>query len=77
MAAVREVLTEQFRERVVAEPGLLHAEDVGLALVQPRQQAWQPLLDRVHVPGHTRTAKPQSAIGRPAVGEAAAEVAVL
>ena len=39
-------------ERVVVELGLLQADHVRPALVQPRQQPRHPLLDRVHVPGH-------------------------
>ena len=42
---------EQLGERVVGELRLLQAHDVGLPLVQPRQQPRQPLLDRVDVPG--------------------------
>jgi hypothetical protein len=42
---------EQLGERGVGELGLLQAHHVGLALVQPRQQPRDALLDRVDVPG--------------------------
>ena len=50
VAAVCELVAEQLGERVVGELGLLQADDVRLALVEPRQQPRHPLLDRVHVP---------------------------
>jgi hypothetical protein len=37
IATVREWLTEQLRERVVAELRFLYAENVGLPLIQPRE----------------------------------------
>src|SRR5262249_31620545 len=43
--------SEQFPERVVGELGLLQADDVGLPLVQPRQQPRDPLVGGVDVPG--------------------------
>ena len=42
---------EQLVEGVVGELGLLQADDVRAALVEPGQQPRQPLLDRVDVPG--------------------------
>ena len=51
VAAGGELGAEQLVERRVGELGLLQADDVGLALVEPRQQAREPLLDRVDVPG--------------------------
>ena len=51
VAAAGELFAEQRVERVVGELGLLQADDVGLALVEPGQQPRHPLLDRVHVPG--------------------------
>jgi hypothetical protein len=51
VAAARQLVAEQGGERVVRQLGLLQADDVRLALVQPRQQPRQALLDRVHVPG--------------------------
>jgi hypothetical protein len=50
VTALRQLLAEQRREGVVGELGLLQAHDVRLAVVQPRQQARQALLDRVDVP---------------------------
>jgi hypothetical protein len=46
-----ELAAEQIDERLVCKLGLLQADDVRPALVQPRQQARYALLDRVHVPG--------------------------
>jgi hypothetical protein len=46
-----ELVTEQLSECIVGELRLLKADDVGLALVQPRQEPGNPLLDRVHIPG--------------------------
>ena len=51
VAAVGELVAEQLGERVVGELGLLQADHVGLALVEPGQQPRQPLLERVDVPG--------------------------
>jgi hypothetical protein len=51
VAALGELGAEQLRELVVGELGLLQAHDVRAALVQPRQQPRQALLDRVDVPG--------------------------
>ncbi len=51
VAAGGELACEQLVERRVGELGLLQADDVGLALVEPRQQAREPLLGRVDVPG--------------------------
>jgi len=41
---------EQRIERIVGELRLLQANDVGTALVEPRQEPRNPLLDRVDVP---------------------------
>ena len=51
VAAAAELVAEQLGEGLVGELGLLQADDVGLALVQPRQQPRHALLDRVDVPG--------------------------
>jgi hypothetical protein len=45
VAALREVCAKQLGERVVGELGLLEADNVRLALVQPGEQARHPLLD--------------------------------
>src|SRR6202020_1723555 len=61
VAPRRQLLAEQRVESVVGELRLLQADDVGLALVEPRQQARHPLLDRVDVPrrdAHARTVAP-------------------
>jgi hypothetical protein len=50
IAALPELGAEQLGEGGVRQFGLLQADDIRLALVQPGQQPWQPLLDRVHVP---------------------------
>ncbi len=65
---------EELDERLVGQLGLLEADDVGSALVQPRQQAREPLLDRVDVPGgHAHdgptVAPPGPSIDSPAVRE--------
>ena len=40
-----ELVAEQLTECIVGELRLLKADDVGLALVQPRQEPGNPLLD--------------------------------
>jgi hypothetical protein len=51
VAALGQLRAQQLGELVVGELGLLQADDVRRALVQPGQQPRQPLLDRVDVPG--------------------------
>ena len=50
VAAAIELVPEQATERLVGELGLLQADDIGLPLVEPRQQPWHSLLDRVDIP---------------------------
>ena len=50
VAALRERLAEQLAEGAVGELRLLQAEDIGGALIQPREQPRGPLPDRVHIP---------------------------
>ena len=49
--AILELVAEQLVEGVVGELGLLQADDVGAAFVEPGQQPGQALLERVDVPG--------------------------
>ena len=51
VAALGKLGSEQLLEGLVGELGLLQADDVGLAFIQPGQQSRHALLDRVHVPG--------------------------
>ena len=51
VATVGQLAAQQRGERIVGELGLLEGDDVGLALVKPRQQARDALLGGVHVPG--------------------------
>jgi hypothetical protein len=51
VAAVAQLGPEEVGERVVGELGLLQADDVRRALVEPRQEPGDALLDRVDVPG--------------------------
>jgi hypothetical protein len=51
IAAAGELVAEQVDERVVCELRLLQADDIRLALIQPRQQPRHALLDGVDVPG--------------------------
>jgi hypothetical protein len=50
VATTGELGAEQLVERVVGELGLLQADDIRLALVEPGQQSRHPLLDGVHIP---------------------------
>jgi Ser/Thr protein kinase RdoA (MazF antagonist) len=43
--AVPELVVQKLAERIVGQLGLLEADDIGLALIQPRQQPGNPLLD--------------------------------
>ncbi len=68
IAATGELRAEQLVERVVGELGLLQADDIRLALLEPRQQPRHPLLDGVHVPRrhpHGRTVAPPRSARRP------------
>ncbi len=60
VAAGGELAGEQLVERRVGELGLLQADDVGLALIEPRQQAREPLLGRVDVSDRDATRTPAS-----------------
>jgi hypothetical protein len=51
VAARGELLAEQIAERQLGDLGLLQSDDVGPALVEPRQAPGDALLDRVDVPG--------------------------
>ncbi len=69
VAALRELVGQEVGERVVGELRLLEADDVGPALVQPRQEPRDALLERVDVPGrdpHAGSAYERSAhlVGR-------------
>src|SRR5205823_7691155 len=46
-----QVLAKDGMESVVGQLGLLEAEDIGLALIQPRDEAGHALPQGVHVPG--------------------------
>jgi hypothetical protein len=51
VTTVSELIPEQLRERIIRKLRLLKADNVGPALVQPRQETRHALLERVHVPG--------------------------
>ena len=51
IAAAGQLLAQQLGEGLVGELGLLQADHVGAAFLQPRQQPPDTLLDRVDVPG--------------------------
>jgi hypothetical protein len=50
VAAVRELVAHQLGEGLVGDLGLLEAQDVGSALVEPGEQPRDALLERVDVP---------------------------
>src|SRR6185503_6696296 len=57
VAAAGQLVAHQLAERVVGDLGLLQAQDIGPALVEPGQQPGHALLERVDVPGHDAHAR--------------------
>jgi hypothetical protein len=51
ISAAGEIAAEELHERVVRDLRLLKTDDVRLAIVEPRKQSRDTLLDRIDVPG--------------------------
>ena len=68
LAVGDDVVAERFklepRKRLVGALGLLQADDIGRAILQPGHEGLKPLPDRIDVPGsdaHAKVSRPKAA----------------